>query len=157
MRIVLGADHRGYELKDALANYLSGLGHEVTDIGTHSDESVDYPDLALAAGRAIRDGSAERGILVCGSGVGACVAANKLAGVRAAITHDVYSAHQGVEHDDMNVICLGSKVVDEGLAREIVNAFVGAQFIPEERYVRRLAKVKAMEQEGRVEHEQSPA
>jgi ribose 5-phosphate isomerase B len=157
MRIVLGADHRGYELKDALVSYLQSLGHDVTDVGTNSGESVDYPDLARTVGEAVREGRAERGILVCGSGVGACVAANKLAGVRAAITHDVYSAHQGVEHDDMNVICLGSKVVNETLAREIVDAFIGAEFIPEERYIRRLEKVKAMEREGRTEHEQSPA
>jgi ribose 5-phosphate isomerase B len=155
MRIVLGADHRGYQLKDALVPYLRDLGHDVTDVGTHSDESVDYPDLALAVGEAVQQGRADRGILVCGSGVGACVAANKLAGVRAAITHDIYSAHQGVEHDDMNVICLGSKVIDEDLAKKIVEAFVGAQFSPEERYIRRLEKVKAME-EGRT-HEQSPA
>jgi RpiB/LacA/LacB family sugar-phosphate isomerase len=157
MRIILGADHRGYELKNALAAYLRKQGHDVIDAGTNSDESVDYPDLALVVGEAIQDGRAERGILVCGSGVGACIAANKLVGVRAAITHDTYSAHQGVEHDDMNVICLGSKVVAEDAAREIVLAFVEARFSPEERYVRRLDKVKAMEKQGRAEHEQSPA
>lgn len=157
MRIVLGADHRGYELKNTLAAYLREHGHDVIDAGTNSDEPVDYPDLAVAVGEAVQGGRAERGILVCGSGVGACIAANKLAGVRAAITHDTYSAHQGVEHDDMNVICLGSKIVTEDAAREIVQAFIEARFIPEERYVRRLEKVKAMEKQGRAEHEQSPA
>jgi ribose 5-phosphate isomerase B len=157
MRVVLGADHRGYELKNTLATYLGSLGHDVTDAGTNSGESVDYPDLALAVGQAVQSGRAERGILVCGSGVGACIAANKLEGVRAAITHDVYSAHQGVEHDDMNVICLGSKIVAEDAAKEIVKAFIEARFEPEERYIRRLEKVKAMEKQGRVTHEQSPA
>jgi ribose 5-phosphate isomerase B len=151
MRIVLGADHRGYELKNALVDYLQDAGHDVADMGTNSDESVDYPDLALAVGEAIQSGRAERGILVCGSGVGACVAANKLDGIRAAITHDTYSAHQGVEHDDMNVICLGSKVVAEDAAREIVQSFIDARFQAEERYLRRLEKVRAMETRGRKE------
>ena len=146
MRVVLGADHRGYELKDALAAYLRDKGHDVTDLGTNTAESVDYPDSALAVGRAIQNGEADRGILVCGSGVGACIAANKLSGVRAGMTHDTYSAHQGVEHDDMNVICIGSKIVGEELAREIVDAFLAAKFVPEPRYLRRLEKVKAMEE-----------
>ena len=145
MRIVVGADHRGYVLKDALAADLGQNGHQVLDIGTNGPESVDYPDIALAVGEAIRDGRAERGILVCGSGVGACVAANKIPGIRAGICHDTYSAHQGVEHDDMNVLCLGSRVIGEELAREIVEAFIDAKFSGEERYRRRLAKVEAME------------
>ena len=145
MRIVVGADHRGYVLKDALAADLGQNGHQVLDIGTNGPESVDYPDIALALGEAIRDGRAERGILVCGSGVGACVAANKLVGIRAGICHDTYSAHQGVEHDDMNVLCLGSRVIGEELAREIVEAFIDAKFSGEERYLRRLTKVEAME------------
>jgi ribose 5-phosphate isomerase B len=145
LRIVLGADHRGFELKNALAVYLREQGHDVVDVGTNSAESVDYPDLAVAVGEAIQDGRAERGILVCGSGVGACIAANKLTGVRAGLTHDTYSAHQGVEHDDMNVICLGSRVVGEEVALEIVRAFIEAKFVPEERYQRRLDKVREIE------------
>jgi RpiB/LacA/LacB family sugar-phosphate isomerase len=145
LRIVLGADHRGYELKNALVTFLREGGHDVTDMGVHGPESVDYPDQAIAIGERIQDGQADRGILVCGSGVGACVAANKLEGIRAGLTHDTYSAHQGVEHDDMNVICLGSRVLGEDLAREIVHAFVNATFVPEERYLRRLEKVKAIE------------
>lgn len=146
MRVVVGADHRGLELKDALAAALRDEGHDVIDVGTNSTESVDYPDIAVRLGLAIQDGTAERGVLVCGSGVGACIAANKLKGVRAGLTHDTYSAHQGVEHDDMNVICLGSKVLGEALALEILWAFMGAKFVPKERYARRLAKVKALEE-----------
>ena len=125
MRITLGADHRGYELKDALAAHLRSQGHDVTDAGTNSAESVDYPDISQAVGEAVLDGRADRGIIVCGSGVGAVVAANKMPGIRAGICHDTYSAHQGVEHDDMNVLCLGSRVIGEELAYEIVDAFVG--------------------------------
>jgi RpiB/LacA/LacB family sugar-phosphate isomerase len=145
MRIVVGADHRGYELKDALAASLREGGHEVLDMGTNGPEPVDYPDVALAVGETIRDGRAERGVLVCGSGVGAAIAACKLPGIRSAICHDTYSAHQGVEHDDMNVLSLGARVVGFELAREIVEAFVRARFSGEERYVRRLEKVEAME------------
>ncbi len=145
MRIVAGADHRGYELKDTLAAALRADGHEVADIGTNGPASVDYPDIAVLVAREIREGRAERGIIVCGSGVGAAIAANKIGGIRAGICHDTYSAHQGVEHDDMNVLCLGSRVVGEELAREIVEAFVAARFSGEERYRRRLAKVEAME------------
>ena len=150
MRVVLGADHRGYQLKDLLLAHLRESGHEVIDSGTNSPDSVDYPDLAVKVGEAITSGQADRGILVCGSGVGACVAANKIEGIRAAITHDTYSAHQGVQHDNMNVICLGSHVIGQDLAFEIADAFLAAEFVPEERYVRRLAKVKALEkkQEG---------
>jgi ribose 5-phosphate isomerase B len=138
-------------LKDALVGYLRGEGHETVDLGTNSGDSVDYPDLAVAVGRAIQDGKADRGILVCGSGVGACIAANKLNGIRAGLTHDTYSARQGVEHDDMNVICLGSRVVGEELAMEIVRAFIGAKFIPEGRYRRRLEKVRAIERNSTAE------
>ena len=148
MRIVLGADHRGYELKDALAESLRSEGHEVMDIGTNGPEPVDYPDLALAAGSEIQKGKAERGILVCGSGVGAAIAANKLRGIRAAICHDTYSARQGVQHDDMNMVCLGSRIIGEELALEVVNTFVNARFSGEERYRRRLAKVAEMEKTG---------
>ena len=145
MRVVVGADHRGYCLKDVIAAHLRSCGHEVLDVGTNDAISADYPDIALAVGRAILGGDAERGFVVCGSGVGAVVAANKLRGIRAAICHDTYSAHQGVEHDDMNVVCLGSRVVGEDLALEIAEAFLGAKFKDEERYQRRLAKVKKLE------------
>jgi len=144
----VGADHRGYELKDALAASLRESGHDVHDVGTNGPDSVDYPDIALAMGEAIREGRAERGIIVCGSGVGAAIAACKLPGIRAAICHDTYSAHQGVEHDDMNVLSLGARVIGDELAREIVEAFVRARFSGEERYVRRLRKVDAMEVGG---------
>ncbi len=149
MRIVVGADHRGYRLKDEIAAALKRDGHEVLDVGTNSDRSVDYPDYARATGEAITDGRAERGVLVCGSGVGASIAANKVHGIRAALCHDTYSAHQGVEHDDMNVLCLGSGVVGSELALELVKAFLGARLSGEERYRRRLKKAAEMEREGR--------
>lgn len=150
MRIVVGADHRGYEMKDEIAAFLRDGGHEVLDVGTDSDESVDYPDFARAVGEAITDGRADRGVLVCGSGVGASIAASKMSGVRAGLCHDTYSARQGVEHDDMNVLCLGSRVIGPELALELVKAFVGARFQGEvERYRRRLDKVAEMERQGR--------
>ena len=150
MRIVVGADHRGYRLKDLIAKSLREAGHEVIDAGTDSDESVDYPDYARAIGEALTQGRAERGVLVCGSGVGASIAASKLRGVRAAVCHDTYSARQGVEHDDMNVLCLGSHVIGQDLALELVRAFVGANFLGDvERYRRRLDKVAEIEREGR--------
>jgi RpiB/LacA/LacB family sugar-phosphate isomerase len=149
MRIVVGADHRGYCLKDVIAEHLRRAGHEVQDVGTNDSNSVDYPDLALAIGRLIQDGNAERGVLVCGSGVGAAIASNKLSGIRASVCHDTYTARQGVEHDDMNVLCLGSRVVADELALELVNAFVEARFVPEERYTRRLDKVKRLEEGAR--------
>ena len=149
MRIVVGADHRGYELKDEIAAALKQAGHEVLDVGTHSAHSVDYPDYARAIGGALTDGRAERGVLVCGSGVGASIAANKIRGVRAALCHDTYSARQGVEHDDMNVLCLGARVIDSELALELVRAFLDARLSGEERYRRRLEKVAEMERQGR--------
>ena len=149
MRIVVGADHRGYELKDEIAAALKQAGHEVLDVGTHSADSVDYPDYARAIGGALTDGRAERGVLVCGSGVGASIAANKIRGVRAALCHDTYSARQGVEHDDMNVLCLGARVIDSELALELVRAFLDARLSGEERYRRRLEKVAEMERQGR--------
>ena len=146
MRVVLGGDHRGYLLKDFLIAHVKGAGHTAIDVGTNGPESVDYPDISQAVCEAVLAGKADRGVIVCGSGVGACVAANKIDGIRAAITHDTYSAHQGVEHDDMNVICLGSHVIGEDVATEIVDAFIAAEFHSnEERYVRRLNKVKALE------------
>jgi ribose 5-phosphate isomerase B len=145
MRIAVAADHAGYQLKQDLLAYVRGLGHDVIDLGTDSTEPVDYPDYAEAVAKAILEGEAERGILVCGSGVGASVAANKLPGIRAAICHDTYSAHQGVEHDDMNVLVLGARVVGAELAHELVRAFVQAAFSGEDRHRRRLRKVLAIE------------
>jgi ribose 5-phosphate isomerase B len=146
MRVAVAFDHRGVKLRDAVIEQIVALSHEVVDLGT-DDASVriDYPDKAREVGDAIRSGDTERGVLVCGSGVGASVAACKLPGIRAAICHDTYSAHQGVEHDDMNVICLGSEVIGAALAAEVVRAFLGATFRAEERYVRRLEKVEEME------------
>jgi RpiB/LacA/LacB family sugar-phosphate isomerase len=145
MRIAVGSDHAGFVLKQAVADDLRQAGHEVVDVGTHSTEPVDYPDSAEALGRAVIEGRAERGVLVCGSGVGASVAANKLRGIRAAVCHDAYSAHQGVEHDDMNVLVLGGRVVGPSLALELARTFVAARFTGEERHVRRLNKIKALE------------
>jgi len=147
MKIVVGCDHAGFALKQELAQELRRGGHELLDVGAFSTEPSDYPDFAAAVGRAVLDGRAERGVLVCGSGVGASVAANKLKGIRAAVCHDTYSAHQGVEHDDMNVLVLGSRVVGSELARELARAFVAARFSGEPRHVRRLEKVKALEAE----------
>jgi len=141
-------DHRGVKLRARILEELERLGHDAVDLGTDTDaERVDYPDKARELGEAILGGEAERGVLVCGSGVGASVAACKLPGIRAAICHDAYSAHQGVEHDDMNVLCLGSGVVGEDLAGELVRAFLAARFDGGERYVRRLEKVEQMERE----------
>jgi RpiB/LacA/LacB family sugar-phosphate isomerase len=145
MRIVVGSDHAGFTLKQEIADMLRQDGHDVVDAGTHSTAAVDYPDSAAAVGRAVVSGQAERGVLICGSGVGASVAANKIKGVRAAICHDVYSAHQGVEHDDMNVLVLGGRIVGPALAAELVRAYVGARYTAEERHARRLAKVLALE------------
>lgn len=145
MRIALGADHAGYDLKQHIAALLAGSGVTVIDLGTHSTDPVDYPDFAAAVGRAVTDGRADRGIVICGSGAGACVAANKLKGIRAAVAHDTYTAHQAVEHDDVNVLCLGSRVIGQNVADELVRAFVSAEFSHEERHVRRLNKVKALE------------
>ncbi len=145
MRIAAGADHAGYELKQHVVAYLRGQGHEVEDLGTDSTEPVDYPDFSAAVGRAVVEGRAERGIVICGSGVGASVAANKLVGVRAGLCHDTYSAAQGVEHDDINVLVLGARVIGTSLAEVLVNAFVAARFSRAQRHVRRLAKVHALE------------
>jgi len=145
MRIVLGSDHAGFEMKQGALDYARGLGHETLDVGTHSSEPVDYPDFAEAVARAIIDKKAERGILICGSGVGASVAANKVPGIRAAVCHDCYSAHQGVEHDDMNILVLGSRVIALSLARDLIRQFLDARFSGEERHVHRLAKVKRLE------------
>ena len=146
MRVAVAFDHRGVRLRDVVLDVLRTDGHGIVDLGTDTDAvRIDYPDKALEIGEAILDGRAERGVFVCGSGVGASVAASKIAGIRAAICHDGYSAHQGVEHDDMNVLCLGSEVVGPSLTAELVRAFLAASFNGGERYVRRLKKVEAME------------
>jgi ribose 5-phosphate isomerase B len=145
MKIVIGSDHAGFALKNAMGDVIRALGHAVLDVGAFNENPSDYPDFAEAVGRAVLDGKAERGVLICGSGVGASVAANKLLGIRAAVCHDSYSAHQGVEHDDMNVLVLGSRIVGVKLAEDLVKAFLSAEFSNEERHKRRLAKVAALE------------
>jgi ribose 5-phosphate isomerase B len=153
MRIAVGTDHGGYPIKDAVIDVIQELGHEVIDHGTNSEDSVDYPDFIKKVGRDIQSGNADLGIALCGSGVGACIAANKMKGVYAAICHDIYSAEQGVEHDNMNVLCLGGRVIGIELAKELVQAFLEARFVGddegEERHRRRVNKVKKLEEEGK--------
>ncbi len=146
MRIAVGSDHAGYDLKEHLARWLAESGHAVYDLGTHNADPVDYPDFAASVAQAVLDGRADRGIVVCGSGAGASIAANKLVGIRAATAHDSYTAHQMVEHDDVNVLCLGSRVVGQSLAEDLVKTFLAAQFSREERHVRRLDKIRSLEQ-----------
>lgn len=148
MRIAVAADHAGFPLKDAVIDELGKLGVDALDLGAFDTTPSDFPDFAALVGRAIQSGDAQRGILLCGSGVGVCIAANKLRGIRAALTHDTYSAHQGVEHDGMNVMCLGSRIIGEALARELVGAFVRAEFQHEERFQRRVNKIDQLEAEG---------
>jgi ribose 5-phosphate isomerase B len=145
MKVVIGSDHAGFALKVQVGELLRSLGHSVLDVGAFNENPSDYPDYAEAVGRAVLDGKGERGILICGSGVGASVAANKLPGIRAAACHDTYSAHQGVEHDDMNVLVLGSRIIGAKLAEDVVRVFLLAKFTNEERHVRRVGKVKALE------------
>jgi ribose 5-phosphate isomerase B len=145
MRLAIGADHAGFELKESIAKLLRAEGHDVVDLGTDSTAPVDYPDFAAAVGRAVADGQVERGVLICGSGVGASVAANKIIGVRAGLCHDTYSAAQSVEHDDANVLVLGARVIGSALAEVLVRAFLGARFSGGERHRRRLEKVRALE------------
>jgi len=145
MRVVLGADHAGFDLKRVLADYLRRIGHEVVDVGTNSGEPVDYPDYAEALGKVLLEGRAERGVLICGSGVGASVSANKIPGIRAGLCHNTYSARQGVEHDQMNVLVLGARVVGIELARELVDNFLAAKFCGEERHLRRIDKIRDLE------------
>jgi ribose 5-phosphate isomerase B len=149
MRVAIATDHAGYALKQELIPSLRSLGHEVEDLGTHDPEPVDYPDVAERLARAVLSGAAERGVLICGSGVGASVAANKLPGIRAGLCHDSYSAHQGVEHDDMNILVLGSRVIGTELARDLVRIFLEARFTHETRHERRLGKIKALEEKVR--------
>ena len=147
MRIAMASDHAGFEMKQTLKVFLASLHHEIVDLSPGPpDPQDDYPDSAEAIGLALRHGQAERGILICGSGVGACVAANKVGGIRAGLCHDTYSAHQGVEHDDMNVLVLGGRIIGIEMAKELAVAYLGARFTGESRHVRRLAKVAAMEQ-----------
>jgi RpiB/LacA/LacB family sugar-phosphate isomerase len=146
MKIAVAADHAGLAAKNVVAEFLRANGHHVEDLGTYSEDPVDYPDYAAAIARAVLSGACERGVLICGSGVGASVAANKHRGIRAGLCHDTYSAHQGVEHDDMNVLVLGGRVIGEALARELVLAFTAATFTNEERHRRRLAKVRQLEE-----------
>jgi ribose 5-phosphate isomerase B len=146
VKVAAAFDHRGVKLRDAVFEAIEAAGHSAIDLGTDTDAvRIDYPDKALEIGMAIRRTEADRGVLVCGSGVGACIAASKIPGIRAAICHDTYSAHQGVEHDDMNVLVLGGRVIGPALAHELVQAFVGARYTAEERHARRLAKVLALE------------
>jgi len=145
VRVAVGSDHAGFELKEHVKALLTSLKHDVVDLGTRNTDPVDYPDFAEAVGLAVRDGKANRGILVCGSGVGASVAANKIPDVRAGLCHDHYSAHQGVEHDDMNVLVMGGRVIGESVALELVTAFLAAKYTGEERHERRLQKIKAIE------------
>lgn len=145
MKLVIGSDHAGFQLKVFIGDFLRAQGHEVLDVGAFNENPSDYPDYAEAVGRAVLDKKAERGVLICGSGVGASVAANKLPGIRAGMCHDTYSAHQGVEHDDINVLVLGARVIGVMLAQELVKAFLGAKFSNEERHVRRLGKIRALE------------
>lgn len=146
MRIAIASDHAGVDRKREVADALRTAGHEVDDLGTHTTAPVDYPDYAERLGLAVIEGRAERGVLICGSGVGASVAANKIPGVRAAICHDCYSAHQGVEHDDINILVLGARVIGPELAKDLARTFAAARFSEEERHVRRLAKVRAIEE-----------
>jgi ribose 5-phosphate isomerase B len=149
MNIAVACDHAGFQLKLSVLNTVRATGHNVLDLGTDNDEPVDYPDYAEKLGRLIQSGEVDRGILLCGSGVGACIAANKMQGVFACVCHDTYSAHQGVEHDDMNVLCIGTRVIGPELSNEIVTAFLGARFIGEdpgqERHARRVAKIRKLE------------
>lgn len=149
MKIAVAADHAGFPLKDRVLDAVRKAGHEIVDLGTYSTDPVDYPDYARAVGESIQQGRAERAVLLCGSGVGACVAANKMTGIRGGVCHDIYSAHQGVEHDDMNVLCLGARIIGPELIPELVTAFLGAQFTGEERHVRRLRKIAAIEADAK--------
>ncbi|HTD86040.1 MAG TPA: ribose 5-phosphate isomerase B [Candidatus Binatia bacterium] len=155
MRVAVGSDHAGFELKEQIKAVLTKSKHAVVDLGARNTDPVDYPDSAEAVGLAVRDGKASRGILVCGSGVGASVAANKIPGVRAGLCHDHYSAHQGVEHDDINVLVLGGRVIGESLALELVTAFLNAKYTGEERHKRRLEKIRAIEKRYATEEQSS--
>jgi ribose 5-phosphate isomerase B len=148
MKLAVGGDHAGFPLKGPVIDFLRSQGHEVEDFGTHSTEPVDFPDIARAVCDAVRSGAAERGVLVCGTGVGACIAANKMRGIRAALCHDTYSAHQSVEHDDVNVICVGAWIVGIRMVEEILAAFLAARFSTAEEFRRRVEKLHALERDA---------
>ncbi len=148
MRVAIAVDHAGFLLKDEVIRAVQDAGHETIDLGAYTTEPSDYPDFAQKLGHALIEGKAERGILVCGSGIGASIAANKIKGIYAGICHDVYSAHQGVEHDDMNVLCLGARIIGPALVPELINAFLSAKFSGEERHRRRVAKIRGLEARG---------
>ncbi|WP_410015612.1 RpiB/LacA/LacB family sugar-phosphate isomerase [Sodalis sp. C49] len=147
MNIVIGSDHAGFRLKLELADWLRAAGHEVDDIGSHTPDPVDFPDIAHALCAKVRQDAGRRGLLVCGTGVGAVIAANKINGIRAAVCHDIHSAHQGVEHDDVNVMCMGAQIVGSWLARDLVDAFLQARFVRDEDFVRRVDKLNRLEQQ----------
>lgn len=151
MRLAVGGDHAGFPLKGPVIEYLRAQGNHVTDFGTHSEEPIDFPDIASLVCDAVRKGEADRGILVCGTGVGACIAGNKVPGIRAALCHDTYSAHQCVEHDDVNLLCIGAQIVGIKLAQEILDAFLRAEFSTEEQFRRRVAKLTEMERRAAQE------
>jgi ribose 5-phosphate isomerase B len=153
VKVAIACDHAGYPLKATIVDAIRAAGHEPIDLGTGSTDAVDYPDFAAAAGRAIRDGRAARAVVLCGSGVGAAVAANKLAGIRAGVCHDVYSAHQAVEHDDLNVLALGARVIGAALATDLVHTFLDARYSADPRHARRVAKIAALERDGAGSHD----
>lgn len=148
MKLAIGGDHAGFPLKGTVIDFVQAQGHTATDYGTHSEEPVDFPDIARVVCEAVQKGTAERGILVCGTGVGACIAANKIPGIRAAVCHDTYSAHQSVEHDDVNLLCIGAWVVGLRVAEEVIQAFLAAEFSTEEEFRRRVRKLTVLEQEA---------
>ena len=148
MKLAVGGDHAGFPLKGPVIDFLRAQGHEVEDFGTHSSEPVDFPDIARLVCNAVRNGTAQRGILVCGTGVGACIAANKIPGIRSALGHDTYSAHQGVEHDDVNVLCMGAWIIGIRIAEEVLSAFLDAEFSTDEEFRRRVHKLSVLEQEA---------
>jgi len=152
MQIAVACDHAGFPLKDEVIEVIEACGHQVIDLGTYNQEPVDYPDFAEKLGRSIVNGQAERGVLICGSGVGASIAANKMRGIYACVCHDVYSAGQGVEHDNMNVLCMGGRIIGVETARSLVKAFLAAKFSPEERFHRRFEKVVKIESEAKNSH-----
>ncbi len=147
MRIVIGSDHAGWPLKQEVIEHIRGLGHEVVDVGSYDEKPVDFPDIARSVAGKITGGEVERGIMVCGTGVGASIAANKMKGIRAAVCHDVHSAHQSVEHDDVNVMCIGAQIVGAWLARDLISAYLGAEFSTDEDFRRRVEKLHAMDAE----------
>ncbi|UOK73686.1 ribose 5-phosphate isomerase B [Ancylobacter polymorphus] len=148
MRLVIGSDHAGWMLKGAVIDHIRSLGHEVIDVGSYDDKPVDFPDIARQVAAKVTSGEAERGIMVCGTGVGASIAANKMKGIRAAVCHDIYSAHQSVEHDDVNVMCIGAQIIGPWLAQDLVTSYLAAEFSTDEDFRRRVEKLQQMDAEG---------